>query len=42
MRLWFSIVLSFFLQTIGTVLLSYADIIAKEFPNHVKKEKVVS
>lgn len=30
------------LQTIGTVLLSYADIIAKEFPNHVKKEKVVS
>lgn len=29
-------------QTIGTVLLSYADIIAKEFPNHVKKEKVVS
>lgn len=31
----------FSLQTIGNVLLAYADIIAKEFPNHVKKEKVV-
>lgn len=29
-------------QTIGNVLLSYADIIAKDFPNHVKKEKVVN
>lgn len=31
-----------FFQTIGNVLLSYADIIAKDFPNHVKKEKVVN
>lgn len=34
--------LLFLPKTIGNVLLSYADIIAKEFPNHVKKEKVVS
>lgn len=36
-----SLCLTFF-QTIGNVLLSYADIIAKDFPNHVKKEKVVN
>lgn len=28
-------------QTIGNVLLSYADIITKDFPNHCQKEKVV-
>lgn len=38
MSVW---LLSHFLQTIGTVLLSYADIITKDFPNHCSKEKVV-